>query len=97
LHGAGAFDKELEENLMPPESAQQVAELAERIYKQRLRATLEKTHPGMFVAIEPTSGDHFLGQTLSEAGAAARKAHPENPSYIIRIGQKAAVHIGTVK
>jgi len=81
---------------MAPQSAQQIAEQAERIYEQRLRATLEKAHPGKFVAIEPVSGDHFLGLTLSEAGAAARQAHPQNPSYILRIGQKAAVHIGTM-
>jgi hypothetical protein len=82
---------------MPSHDSRQIAEQAERIYEQRLRATLEKTHPGLFVAIEPVSGDHFLGGTLSEAGAAARKAHPNNPSYILRIGQKAAVHVGALR
>jgi hypothetical protein len=81
---------------MAAQNARQIAEQAERIYEQRLRATLEKAHTGLFVAIEPVSGDHFLGQTLSEAGAAARKSHPDRPSYIMRIGQKAAVHIGTM-
>jgi hypothetical protein len=81
---------------MPSNDSQQIAERAERIYEQGLRATLEKTHPGSFVAIEPVSGEHFLGRTLSEAGAAARKAHPQKPSYIMRVGQMAAVHIGTM-
>jgi hypothetical protein len=82
---------------MAPHNSQQIAEQAERIYAQGLRATLEKTHLGMFVAIEPVSGDHFLGRTLSEAGVAARKAHPDSPAYILRIGQKAAVHIGALR
>jgi len=80
---------------MPSHDANQIADRAERIYDQRLRATLEKTHAGQYVAIEPESGDHFLGGTLSEAGAAARRAHPGRQSFIVRIGQKAAVHIGT--
>ena len=82
---------------MASHDSQQIAEQAERIYEQHLRATLEKTHPRLFVAIEPISGDHFLGGTVSEAGAAARKAHPHSPSYILRIGQKAAVQIGALR
>lgn len=82
---------------MPAHDARQFAELAERIYEQRFRATLERTNSGQYVAIEPDSGEHFLGETLSEAGAAARRAHPEKPSFILRIGQRAAVHIGTVR
>ena len=82
---------------MASHDSQQIALRAESIFEQHLRATLERTHPGSFVAIEPVSGDHFLGATLSEAGAAARKAHPRSPSFIMRIGQKAAVHIGAMK
>ena len=81
---------------MPAHRSQQIAEQAERIYEQRLRTTLEPGHSGQFVAIEPVSGDHFLGETLSEAGAAARKAYPGRPSFILRIGQKTAVHLGAL-
>ena len=81
---------------MASRSSQQIAEHAECIYEERLRTTLEKSHPGLFVAIEPISGDHFLGETLSEAGAAARNAHSRNPSYILRIGHRTAVHIGAM-
>jgi hypothetical protein len=79
---------------MASRRANQIAERAERIYQDRLRAALEASHPGAFVAVEPTSEDYFLGATMSEAGAAARKAHPNEPSFIIRIGRKVAVHIG---
>jgi hypothetical protein len=81
---------------MQSHDARRFVERAERVYEKRLRATLEPTHAGQYVAIEPDSGDHFLGETLSEAGAAARRVHTGKPSFIVRIGQTAAVHIGNV-
>lgn len=67
---------------------------AERIYEDRLRARLEATHGDEFVAIEPISGDYFLGDTLSEAISAARDVHPDRLAHAIRIGHKAALHFG---
>jgi hypothetical protein len=72
-----------------------IAERAERIYAERLKAHLELTHRNDFVAIEPISGDHFVAATLSEAIQAARKAHPDRLSYAIRVGHSTAVHLGT--
>ena len=45
----------------------ETAELARQamaIYENRLKAPLEISHPDYFVAIEPVSGDYFLGETL---------------------------------
>ena len=67
---------------------------AEQIYEQHLRAQLEATHPDEFVAVEPVSGDFFLGKTLSEAIGAARDAHPDRLSHAMRIGHDAALHFG---
>jgi hypothetical protein len=79
--------------VISPES-HDIIERAELLYNERLKADLERTHLNFFVAIEPDSGDYFLGHTLSEASAAARKAHPERRAYIIRIGHRAAVEFG---
>ncbi len=68
---------------------------AEEIYFTRLRAILEPGHLNEFVAIEPESGDYFLGRTLSEASREARRCHPGRPTHVMRIGHSAAVHIGT--
>ena len=76
-----------------PES-ENVARRAESLYEQRLRRQLEQSHLDEFIAIEPVSGDYFLGRTLSEAIGAARKAHPDRLSHAVRIGHKAAVHFG---
>ncbi|MBI3862229.1 MAG: hypothetical protein HY290_10075 [Planctomycetia bacterium] len=72
----------------------QVAQNAERIYQSKLRDVLERTHIDEFVAIEPESGDYFLGRTLSQAIGAARKAHPTRLAHAIRVGHKAALHFG---
>ena len=77
-----------------PES-ENVARRAELIYEQRLRHQLEQSHLDEFIAIEPISGDYFLGRTLSEAIGAARKAHSDRLSHALRIGHKTAVHFGT--
>ena len=67
---------------------------AETIYATRLRAVLEPTHAHEFVAIEPESGDYFLGHTLSEATRAARNAYPDRMNHAMRIGHRAALHFG---
>ena len=75
--------------------SQELARQAERIYEHRLKASLEQTHAGAFVAIEPTSGEYFVGATLSEAIGAARRAHLHRVAYAMRIGHRTAVHLGT--
>jgi hypothetical protein len=71
-----------------------VAERAKAIYSQRLQAELETVHPNRFVAIEPESGEHFLADSFGGAVAAARAAHPDRISFVIRIGHPAAIHLG---
>jgi hypothetical protein len=79
---------------MATNSSEQLARAAELIYDQQLKTELELRHRDEFVAIEPVSGDYFLGHTLSEAGNLARKAHPGRLTHIMRVGHQAAVHIG---
>jgi hypothetical protein len=77
--------------------SRQTTELASRgtaIYEQKLRSRLEATNPDYFVAIEPESGDFFLGKTLSEAIQAARQAHPARLAFALRVGHKSAVELG---
>lgn len=67
---------------------------AEEIYATRLRADLEPEHVDEFVAIEPESGDYFLGKTLSEAMGAAHRSYPDRLAHAMRVGYKAALHFG---
>jgi hypothetical protein len=70
---------------------------AKRIYAERLQSELEATQLNRFVAIEPDSGDDFLGDTLGEAMRSARIKHPARPSHVIRIGHPAALHMGVME
>lgn len=69
-------------------------ERADQLYQTKLRADLERTNLNSFVAIEPESGDFFLGRTLSEASAAANTAHPDRRCCVLRVGHTVALHIG---
>lgn len=71
-----------------------IAEQAKRVYESRLKAELEAKHRGCFVAIEPVSESFFLGDEFIDAALAAKNAHPDRRSFVIRIGHEAAFHIG---
>jgi hypothetical protein len=71
-----------------------VIERAKRIYTEQLEAVLEPQHRSRFVAIEPESGEYFLADTFDEAVHAARAKYPSRLSYTVRIGYRAAFHLG---
>jgi len=62
-----------------------------RLYQTRLKRLLEPEHTGEYVAIEPDSGDYYLGYTMSEAYEKAAAEHPGKKFYLARVGYKAAV------
>lgn len=70
---------------------------AKRIYAEQLQAMLEPQNLNRYVAIEPESGEYFLGDTFDDAVKAARAKHPNRLSHTIRIGHRAAFSIGGIK
>ncbi len=81
---------------MVSERSMAVAEKAKNIYEKRLRADLESKYRDKFVAIEPDSAEFFIGSTYSDAVMAAREAHPDRISFVIRVGHDAAIHLGAI-
>jgi hypothetical protein len=73
-----------------------IAEEAKRVYESRLKSELEATHRGEFVAIEPVSESYFLAAKFIDAAMAAKIAYPDRKSFVLRIGQEAAFHIGGI-
>ena len=65
-----------------------------RIYEETLSLQLEPENVGRFVAIEPSSGRYFLGDTGAQALVAARSEMPDRIFYLMRIGYRAAHTIG---
>ncbi|MFQ6057844.1 MAG: hypothetical protein ACE5MB_03055 [Anaerolineae bacterium] len=52
----------------------------------RIREELESKHEGEIVAIDPESGDYFLGRTLGEADERAFAKYPDKLLCFVRIG-----------
>ena len=71
-----------------------VGESAKKFYERELKDRLEPKHRNKFVAIEPESKSFYLGDTFIDAALAAKEAHPERMSFVIRIGHEAAFHLG---
>ena len=74
-----------------------VIDRAKQIYANQLQTALESQHRDRFVAIEPESGDYFLGDTFDEAVKSARAKYPSRLSHTIRIGHPAAFHMGAAQ
>ena len=82
---------------MVSDETKSVIARAKEIYEQRLRSELEENHRDQFVAIEPDSGDFFIGETFDEAVKLARTKHPSKLSHTIRVGHVAALYIGETR
>jgi hypothetical protein len=81
---------------MASQRSSELATRASAIYEQKLRSRLEFTNRDDFVAIEPESGDFFLGKTLSEAIQAARAAHPVSLPFAFRVGHTSTIELGVL-
>jgi hypothetical protein len=73
---------------------EELVQCAEALYASKLKASLEPDHLNEFVAIEPISGEYFLGSTFSEALGSAREAFPDRLAHTMRVGHAAAIHFG---
>ncbi len=71
-----------------------IIDRAKCIYAEQLQKNLEEQHLHQYVAIEPDSGEYFLGDTFDEAIKAAAAKYPTRLTHTLRIGHRAALHIG---
>lgn len=70
-----------------------IAEAGEEIYSA-LRAELEATQHGKFVAINIESKKFYLGDSPEEALQTAKAAEPQGVFHLIRVGFAGAFRIG---
>lgn len=71
-----------------------IAQGAKDVYEGEFKARLVSEHRDEYVAIEPVSKSYYLGDAFIDAALAAKQAHPDRKSFVIRIGHDAAFHIG---
>ncbi len=81
-------------SLLEPNPQDEIVVRGQQFYDEQLKALLEPAQIGRFVAIEPDSERHFLGDTGIEALLAGREAMPDKLFYLVRIGYHAAYKIG---
>jgi len=93
-----------EARIMPTITEAPFVDLRERARKadalyEKLREQLEREHPEEIVAIEPDSGDYFVGKDRRAAEKKARAKHPDKIFFRRRIGlNPAVIHLpGRVK
>ena len=53
---------------------------------EKLKPELEEKYHGKVVAIVVDTGDYFVGESVSKAGALARAKHPGKLLYFVRPG-----------
>jgi hypothetical protein len=75
---------------IPSNTSDDLVERGQNTYQQRLAAVLEPSHDGEFIAVEPDSGQYFLGNTASEALVLAHASMPNNLFYLTRVGRGTA-------
>jgi hypothetical protein len=63
------------------EEIKQFVERAKQIYFDQLAAKLEPAHNGEIVAIDPETGDYFLGEDEVQAADRGRAAGHEGPFF----------------
>ncbi|MGI9067548.1 MAG: hypothetical protein ACR2HX_14245 [Pyrinomonadaceae bacterium] len=71
-----------------------LVEDGQAVYEKQLRHVLEPDHSGEFVAIEPSTGRYFLGQTATAALVTASKTMPDSQFFLTRVGRNSAHKIG---
>ena len=76
-------------------------EKSDEVY-EKLKSELEDKYYGLIVAIEPYSGDYFVGNSVIEAGDKGKQKYPDKLFYFVRPGFRALrrdrgrVPVGTV-
>jgi len=71
-----------------PINKREFARKAKAIY-ETIRNEMEANYKGKIVAIDPETGDYFIGNSGIEAGQKAREKYPDKIFFLIRVGARA--------
>jgi hypothetical protein len=75
-------------------SSEQIVELGEAIYAQKLHDQLEPRQNGKFLALDVETGDYEIDEDKLAAIDRARSKRRDAPLYILRVGYPTAVKLG---
>ena len=74
-----------------PTTMDNVGKRGQEVYEASIRHLVEPVHHGMFIAVEPDSGDYVVHNQIVGAMLNMRAKRPNRPSLILRVGHKAAI------
>ena len=75
-------------------SSSEVAEIGERLYRDRIQEVVEPDQLGRFLVMDIDSGDYEVDDRDIHASLRLRERRPQGILYGIRIGHSAAYQIG---
>jgi hypothetical protein len=71
-----------------PINMREFREKSQKVY-EKLKPELEEKYHGKVVAIEPDSGDYFVGKNIVESGEKGKAKYPDKIFYFVRPGFRA--------
>ncbi len=74
--------------------AEDIAEIATRIYAKEYQEAYEQEHSGWFVAIDVNTRKGYLGEHSDDAFDEAERDNAKGPLFLIRIGHTSACQMG---
>jgi hypothetical protein len=80
-----------------PYTSQEVSELGETIYNQRIREKVENKYKGKFVVIDIETGDYEIDVDDLTATKRLLAKRPNAVAYGVRIGFSTAYRIGRIR
>jgi hypothetical protein len=70
-----------------PINKREFARKAKAIY-ETIRDEMETNYMGKIVAIDPETGDYFIGDSGIDAGDKAREKYPDKIFFLVRVGSR---------
>ena len=77
-------------NLTPDE----IADLGDKIYREKIRPTLTEADIGRFVYLDVYSGEYEIAENMLDATHKLKKRVPEACGFMVRVGYSAPVFLG---
>ncbi len=77
-----------------PTNPKAIAELGEKIYREKYKETYEREHAGKFVAIDLTTENAFVADTPEGAVELLQKQNPDSFFHLIKVGSPGVFKVG---
>lgn len=72
----------------------EVSDRGEKIYREQIKSHLAPSEKGKFVIIDIESGDYEIAADIITAADRLWERRPDAVAYGVKVGYKAALHLG---